>query len=447
MRFLRRCQNFASGRRRPCGFDDGGFFQLHDDPSRNKAGQAGIDDDGNTRQRSYTSATADGLRGLIMCGLAEDDPAVAAAMQPWFTEKFGNPESPHVFGWEARDAVAGACEQVAALVGSEPGQVVLTGSATESINLALAGLAERNGAGHFVTTAIEHPAVLRTLERLESRGFGLTVVDVDEAGFVDPEAIGSALREDTLACSVMAANNEIGTLQPLDRIATLCHERGVLLHTDACQAVGHVPIDMGATGIDMLSLSAHKFYGPKGIGALVLRRQRPRIRLAPQIEGGGQQGGLRSGTIPVALAVGLGVACELAAAGMESEARRLGELRDQLLAGLRSGLDLVRVNGSLERRLAHNLSVVFPGMESETILRELPWLGASAGSACSAQEQEASHVLRAIGLGSEDAHATLRFGLGRTTTREDVDTVTAALIEVVGRFRRQAVVHSAVRSD
>jgi cysteine desulfurase len=374
------------------------------------------------------------------------DPAVAEAMWPWFTDRFGNPESPHVFGWEARDAIAHSRGQIAALVGSEPAQVILTGSATESVDLALTGLAERRGSGHFVTTAIEHPAVLRTLERLQSRGFGLTVVGVGEDGLVDPGAIGAALRDDTLACSVMMANNEIGTLQPLDRIATLCHERGVLLHSDACQAVGHVPVDMGSTGIDMLSLSAHKFYGPQGIGALVLCRQRPRIRLTAQIVGGGQQGGLRSGTVAVPLAVGLGHACDLAGARMDTEAQRLGELRDQMLAGLREGLDLVRVNGSLERRLAHNLSVVLTGVESETILRELPWLGASAGSACSAQEQEASHVLRAIGLRPEEAHATLRFGLGRSNTREEIDIVVRALIEVVGRFRKQSPVHKAVRS-
>jgi len=374
------------------------------------------------------------------------DPAVAEAMWPWFTDHFGNPESPHVFGWEARDAIARAREQVATLVGSEPAQVILTGSATESVDLALTGLAESRGSGHFVTSAIEHPAVSRTLERLQSRGFGLTVVKVGENGLVDPGVIGAAMREDTLACSVMAANNEIGTLQPLDQIATLCHDRGVLLHTDACQAVGHVPVDMDSTGIDLLSLSAHKFYGPKGIGALVLRRQRPRIRLAAQIVGGGQQGGLRSGTVAVPLAVGLGQACEIAHGRMGAEAQRLGELRDHLLAELREGLDLVRVNGSVERRLAHNLSVVLTGVESETILRELPWLGASAGSACSAHDQEASHVLRAIGLRPEEAHATLRFGLGRMTTREEIDIVAQALIEVVGRFRRQSPVHKAVRS-
>jgi cysteine desulfurase len=367
-------------------------------------------------------------------------------MLPWFTERFGNPESAHAFGWEARDAITHAREQVAALVGSEAAQVILTGSATESINLALRGLAEHRSSGHFVTTAIEHPAVLRTLEDLQTRGFGLTVVAVDEDGIVDPASIGAALRDDTLACSVMAANNEIGTLQPLARIATICHEQGALLHTDACQAVGHVPLDMGADGIDLLSLSAHKFYGPKGIGALVLRRQRPRIRVTPQTFGGGQEGGLRSGTVAVPLAVGLGAACELANSRMAADAVRLGELRDHLLAELQKGLDLVRVNGSLEHRLAHNLSVVFTGVETETILRELPWLAASAGSACSAREQAASHVLRAIGRSSEEAHATLRLGLGRSTTLEEIEVVARALIEVVGHFRRQSPVHKAVRA-
>ena len=373
------------------------------------------------------------------------DAAVAEAMRPWFTEHFGNPESPHAFGWEARDAVEAARERVAALVGSEASQVVFTGSATESVDLALTGLAERHGSGHFVTTAIEHPAVLRTLERLAERGFDLSVVPVGEDGIVDPAAIGAALRDDTIACSVMAANNEVGTLQPLEEIAALCHERGILLHTDACQSVGHVPTDMEQSGIDLLSLSAHKFYGPKGIGALVFRRQRPRVRIVPRVVGGGQQGGLRSGTVPVPLAVGLGEAASLAEESMGPESLRLGELRDRLLAKLREGLDLVRVNGSLERRLAHNLSVVLVGVESETILRELPWLAASVGSACSAHEQEASHVLRALGRSSEEAHATLRFGLGRATTRGDIDTVADALVDVVRRFRSESPVHSAAR--
>ena len=375
------------------------------------------------------------------------DPAVMEAMRPWFTEEFGNPESPHRFGWAARDAVEAAKAQLAELVGSEPGQVVFTGNATESIDLALTGLAERRGSGHFVTTNFEHPAVLRILERLEARGFGLTVVPVSPEGFVEPRKIAEALRDDTIACSVMAANNEVGTLQPLSEIAALCHDRGVLFHSDSCQAVGHVPLDMEATGIDLLSLSGHKFYGPKGIGALVLRRQRPRIRLAPQLVGGGQQGGMRSGTVAVPLAVGIGEAARVAGEVMEAETQRLGELRDRLLARLRAGLDIVRVNGSLERRLAHNLSVVFAGVESEAILRELPWLGASAGSACSAHEQEASHVLRALGRTAEEAHATMRFGLGRGTTREEIDTVADTLIELVGRFRSRSPVHSSVRPD
>ncbi|RKZ14556.1 IscS subfamily cysteine desulfurase [bacterium] len=366
------------------------------------------------------------------------DPVVVEAMRPWFTDHFGNPESEHCFGWEARDAVARAVEQVAALVGSEAGQVILTASATESIQLALVGLAERAGQGHFVTTNIEHPAVLRTLERLQERGFELSVVGVGQDGRVDPSDIAAALRDDTLACSVMAANNEIGTLQPLQEIAVLCHERGVLLHSDAVQVVGHMPVDMQSSGVDLLSLSAHKFYGPKGIGALVLRRQRPRVRLNPQLLGGGQQGGLRSGTIPVPLAVGMGEAASLAIQLMQGEEARLAGLRDLLLAGIREGLDLVRVNGSLEHRLAHNLSVVFTGVESSAILRELPWLGASVASACSARMQETSHVLTAIGLQPEDVHATLRFGLGRTTTREQIDVVIKALIETVQRFREQS---------
>lgn len=374
------------------------------------------------------------------------DPSVVQAMLPWFTERCGNPESPHAYGWEARDAVSVAREELASLLGSDPAQVIFTSSATESVQLALDGLADRATTGHFVVTAIEHPAVLRTVERLERRGFGVTVVGVDASGIVDPDQIAAALQDDTLACSVMAANNEIGTIQPLAAIAAHCHERGVLLHTDACQAVGHIPLDMEAQGIDLLSLSGHKFYGPKGIGALVLRRQRPRIRLTPQIVGGGQQGGLRSGTVPVPLAVGLGAAARLCADAMATESARLGPLRDHLLARLTEDLDLVQVNGSMGHRLAHNLSVVLTGVESETILRELPWLGASVGSACSAHEHEASHVLRAIGRSTDEAHATLRFGLGRSTTADDINTVADALIAVVRKFRGQSPVHDAARS-
>lgn len=376
------------------------------------------------------------------------DPRVVQAMLPWFTEHPGNASSPHLFGWEAREAIDHARGQIAALVGAEPSGVVFTSCATESIHLALVGLCERRAARgrHLVTTAFEHPAVLETVRLLERRGFTSTTVEVGTDGVVEPRAIAAALRDDTVLCSVMAANNEVGTVQPLAEIAALCQERGVVLHSDACQAVGRVPVDMAASGVDLLTLSAHKMYGPKGIGALVIRRQRPRVSLEPQLVGGGQQDGLRSGTLPVPLIVGFGEACELASALLVDEAERLLALRTRLLSHFTAALDDVAVNGDLERRLPGNLSVSFAGVEAEAILLALPGLGLSVGSACSASHAEPSHVLRALGLRDEAIHATLRFGLGRTNTEREIDEAAAAVIGVVRHLRETSPVHRAVRS-
>lgn len=377
------------------------------------------------------------------------DPRVVEAMLPWFTERPGNPSSPHAFGWEAREACERAAAQVAALVGAEADHVVFTGSATESIHLALVGLAERRApqGGHVVTSAFEHPAVLETLARLAPRGIEVTRVPVGAAGVVDPADVAKALREDTFLCSIMAANNEVGTIQPLAEIAAVCHERGVLLHSDACQAVGRIPVDLGDQGIDLLTISGHKMYGPKGIGALVVRRQRPRVRLQPQLVGGGQQGGLRSGTLPVPLIVGLGKAAALAEAEMTAEAARLAALRDRLLERFETALAPVRLNGDRIRRLPGNLNMSFMGVEAETILLRLPGLGLSVGSACSASHSAPSHVLKALGASDEQAHATLRFGLGRTTTEDEIEEAAEAVIATVRQLRESSPTHRAVQGS
>ena len=376
------------------------------------------------------------------------DPRVVDAMLPWFTEKPGNASSPHAFGWEAREACERAQEQVASLVGAEPDHVVFTGSATESVHLALVGLAERRAkqGRHVVTTGFEHPAVLETLARLGFRGYQVSRVPIDAHGMVDPAAVEAAIRRDTILCSVMWANNEIGTIQPMAEIAEVCHRRDVLLHSDACQAVGRIPVDLRATGVDLLTLSGHKMYGPKGIAALVIRRQRPRVRLQPQLVGGGQQHGLRSGTLPVPLVVGLGEACALAEREMPDEAVRLRGLRDHLLERLEHEARPLIVNGDLDHRLPGNLNVGFIGVEAETVLLRLPGLGLSVGSACSASHSEPSHVLKALGLSDEQAHATLRFGLGRGTTREELDEAIDALVAVVREMREESPTHRAVRA-
>jgi len=376
-------------------------------------------------------------------------PRVVEAMMPWFTQNPGNPSSPHAFGWEAKEACERAAVQVATLVGGDADHVVFTGSATESIHLALVGAAERlEGRGrHVVTSTFEHPAVLETLARLESRGFEVTRVPVGPMGVIDPAEVERAIRRDTVLCSIMWANNEVGTLQPMREIADLCHRSEVVLHSDACQAVGRVPVDLQKTGVDLLTLSGHKMYGPKGIGALVIRRQRPRVRLQPQLVGGGQQHGLRSGTLPVPLIAGLGEACALAADEMETEARRLEALRNRLRDRFEAEVPPVVVNGDRDRRLPGNLNMSFIGVEAETILLRSPGLGLSVGSACSASHSEPSHVLRALGMTDEQAHATLRFGLGRSTTEEEVDAVAATVIGIVRDLRETSPTHRAVRTS
>ena len=374
------------------------------------------------------------------------DPRVLEAMVPHFTERFGNPASrQHAFGWEAQDAVEQARRQVADLLNASPGEVVFTSGASESNNLAIKGVAcaLRERGNHVVAVSTEHKSVLDSCKRLERDGFRVTWLPVDRDGLVELDALRSAVTDRTVLVSVMAANNEIGVLQPLAEIAAIVHERGALLHTDAAQAVGKVPLDVKAIGVDLLSLTAHKCYGPKGSGALYLRRQRPKLPIECQIDGGGHENGLRSGTLNVPGIVGLGACAELAGSLMRDESARLSAMRDRLLQGLRDRLDGVRVNGSLERRLPHNLHVSFEAIEGEALLMALGDLAVSTGSACSSGSQAPSHVLQAIGAVGEHGGASIRFGLGRWTTDADVDFAIDRVSTVVRSLRAQ---HPVARS-
>jgi cysteine desulfurase len=375
------------------------------------------------------------------------DPRVLDAMLPFFTERFGNPHSrQHAFGWEARDATETARAQVAALINASAGEITFTGGATESSNLALKGAVEaaRHGPGaeasakaanHVVTVATEHKSVLDVCLQFRQQGLDVTVLGVDAGGLVDLDALRAAMTPRTILVSVMAANNEIGTIQPIGEIGAIAREHGALLHTDAAQAAGKIPIDVRAMNIDLLSMTAHKFYGPKGCGALFVRRAKPRLHLAPQVLGGGQEAGLRSGTLNVPGIVGLGRAAEICRLEMAAEGRRLAEMRDRLLAGLRERSGELRVNGSLDRRLPHNLHVSFDGIEGEALLMALGDLAVSTGSACSSGSQAPSHVLKAIGATSQGAGASIRFGLGRTTTAADIDFAIERVSAVVASLR------------
>jgi cysteine desulfurase len=371
------------------------------------------------------------------------DSKVLDAMLPYFTERFGNAASKqHAFGWEAQEAVERARRQVATLLNASASEIVFTSGASESNNLAIKGVAcaLRDRGRHVITVSTEHKSVLDSCSRLERDGWTVSRVPVDGDGFIDLEALRHALTDGTTLVSVMAANNEIGVLQPLAEIAAIVHERGALLHTDAAQAVGKVPLDLATLGVDLLSLTAHKCYGPKGTGALYVRRQRPKVPIECQIDGGGHENGLRSGTLNVPGIVGLGACAEVAGSVLPDESRRLAGLRDRLLTGLRSGLDGVRVNGSLARRLPHNLHVSFEGIEGEALLMALGDLAVSTGSACSSGSQAPSHVLQAIGAVGEGTGASIRFGLGRTTTDADIDFAIDRVTTVVKSLRRAMAV-------
>jgi len=369
------------------------------------------------------------------------DPAVVEAMLPWLTRDFGNAASrAHAFGWSADAAVERARRQVAALIGASPKEIVFTSGATEANNLALKGVAETYAARgrHLVTCTTEHKAVLDPCDWLVTRGFEVTRLGVGADGLLDLADLEAALRPDTLLVSVMAANNEIGTLAPLERIGALCRARGVFFHTDAAQAAGKVPLDVHAQRLDLVSFTAHKLYGPKGIGALYVRRRDPQVRLAAQMHGGGHERGLRSGTLPVHQIVGFGEACALAATHLEADATRLSTLRDRLWAQLRE-VPGARLNGAVAPRLPGNLNVSFDGVEAEALLIALrPVVALSSGAACASATLEPSHVLRALGLDEERAHGSLRFGLGRGTTDDDVERVATAVVRAVEAVRRLA---------
>ena len=366
------------------------------------------------------------------------DPRVLEAMMPYFTTVFGNAASRnHSFGWEAEKAVETAREQIARLIGATSKEIIFTSGATESNNLAIKGIAEmyRERGNHIVTQVTEHKAVLDTCKRLEKHGYRVTYLPVKSDGLIDMEDLKRAMDEKTILVSIMAANNEIGVLQPIREIGKLCHEKGVLFHTDAVQAVGKVPVDVIADNIDVLSLSGHKIYGPKGVGALYVRRRNPRVQIAAQIDGGGHERGMRSGTLNVPGIVGLGKACELSQEEMQQEGRRLQDLRDRLKDKLESELDYVHVNGSMEHRLPGNLNMSFVYVEGESLLMGINDIAVSSGSACTSATLEPSYVLKALGLGDDVAHSSIRFGLGRFNTQAEVDYVAAKVIDIVKKLR------------
>lgn len=369
------------------------------------------------------------------------DSHVIEVMLPYFGSKFGNAASrSHSFGWEAEEAVEQARRQVAALAGATPRDVVFTSGATESNNLALKGLieAQRPGRNHIVTLATEHKAVLDTVKRLERAGTRVTVLAPRKDGLLEADDLRRAITPETAVVSIMYANNEIGVIQPIGEIASICRERGVLFHCDAAQAFGKVTVDVSAAGIDLLSVSAHKIYGPKGVGALIARGRKSRLKLSPQMDGGGHEFGIRSGTLNVPAIVGFGAACEVCAGEMEGEGIRLRQLRDRLKSRLETGLDGVFVNGSMQHRLPGNLNVGFAGVDSESLLCNLPELALSTGSACSSAMVEPSYVLKALGVTDELAHSSLRFGLGRSNTEDEIDYAAQRLIEEVSKLRKLA---------
>ncbi len=368
------------------------------------------------------------------------DPRVVEAMLPYFTEKFGHPASRnHPFGWEAEGAVDVARERIAKLIGArDPKELIFTSGGTESINLALKGVAEmyREKGTHLVTTAIEQRATLDTCKRLERQGFSVTYVPVRADGLVEVEAIESALTDKTILISVMFANNEVGTIQDMAAIGKLAKARGILFHADATQAVGKIPVDVEAMGIDLLSCTAHLLYGPKGVGALYVRRKAPRVRLVPMIDGGGHERGMRSGTLPVPLIVGFGRAAQICAEAMPEESARLRKLRDTLQDTILGSVEDAYLNGHPERRLPHNLNISFAYVEGESVLMGVNKETAlSSGSACTSSTLEPSYVIAALGASTELAHSSIRFSLHRFNTEEEVAFVARRTIEVIKRLR------------
>lgn len=366
------------------------------------------------------------------------DPRVMDAMLPFFTEAFGNPHSSsHAYGWEARDAVEKARVEVADLINADPREIVFTSGATESNNMAIKGVGRffAGRKGHMVVPITEHKCVLESAKAMQAEGYDITWLPVGPDGLIDPADVKAALRDDTALVTAMHVNNEIGVIQPIAEIGAICRDAGVYLHTDAAQSVGKVPIDVKAMNIDLMSISGHKIYGPMGIGVLYVRRK-PRVRLAPLFDGGGQERTLRSGTLPTPLVVGMGVAARIAAEDGAKDAERLGALRDRLLGGLRQRTPDTYVNGSTEHRIAGNLNIGFAGIDSEALMEVLKdRVAISSGSACTSASVEPSYVLRALGLSDEAAHASVRICVGRTTTDAEIDFAIDAISDAVHELR------------
>jgi len=366
------------------------------------------------------------------------DPRVFEAMRPYLTNIFGNSASRnHSFGWEAEEATEKARKQVASLIGATSKEIVFTSGATESDNLALKGVAEMYAekGNHIITVATEHKAILDTCKRLEKHGTRVTYLPVQQNGLVDLDQLKASITDKTVLISIMHANNEIGVLQPIREIGRIARERGVLLHTDGTQAAGKVPVNVIDDNIDLMSISAHKMYGPKGVGALYVRRRNPRVQLTAQMDGGGHERGMRSGTLNVPGIVGLGEACALAQAEMPAESKRMAFLRDKLKDKLMNSLDEVYINGTMEHRLPNNLNISFAYVEGESLLMGINEIAVSSGSACTSATLEPSYVLKALGAGDDLAHSSIRFGLGRFNTEEEVDYVAGKVIEVVKKLR------------
>jgi len=366
------------------------------------------------------------------------DPRVLEAMLPYFMEKFGNAASRnHPFGWTAEEAVEQAREQIAKLIGATAKEIIFTSGATESDNLAIKGVAEmyREKGNHIITAVTEHKAVLDTCKRLEKNGYRVTYLPVQKDGLVDLEDLKRAIDDKTILVTIMAANNEIGVLQPWREIGKICRERGVLFHTDGVQAVGKVPIDVNKDNIDLMSITAHKIYGPKGVGALYVRRKNPRVQISAIIDGGGHERGMRSGTLNVPGIVGLGKACAIAKEEMAQEGAHLAALRDRLRDRIMGRLDEVYINGSMEHRLPGNLNISFAYVEGESLLMGINDVAVSSGSACTSATLEPSYVLKALGTGDDLAHSSIRFGIGRFNTEAEVDYVADRVCETVERLR------------
>ncbi len=378
------------------------------------------------------------------------DPRVIDAMLPYFNEKFGNAASRnHAFGWVAEEGVEEARAQVAQLINATPKEIVITSGATESDNLAIKGVAAmyREKGNHIITQVTEHKAVLDTCKRLEKEGYEVTYLPVEKDGRINLDDLRRAITPKTILITIMYANNEIGVVQPIAEIGKIAKEKGIFFHVDGVQAIGKIPVDVQKDGIDLLSISAHKLYGPKGVGALYVRRKNPRVQLTAMIDGGGHERGMRSGTLNVPGIVGMGKACDLCRQEMVEESARLSGLRDRLKNGLMGKLDETYINGSMEHRLPHNINISFAYVEGESLLMGINDIAVSSGSACTSATLEPSYVLKALGVGEDLAHTSIRFGVGRFNTIEEVDYVTNRVVETVERLRELSPLYEMAKEE